>query len=334
MTPIDSQSAYSPGITLGELAVRFGCELRGDPAVRVTRVAALQDATADAVGFVANPKYLRYLSDTRAGAVILDAATAEHCRVAALVAKNPYATFARVAAMLHPRAPAAAGRHPSAVVHDSAIVDPSAAIGPHCVIGARVRIHARVEIGPGSIVLADAVLGVDTRLVARVTVGERVRIGERCVVHPGAVIGADGFGNAMDAGAWVTVPQLGSVTIGNDVEIGSNTTVDRGAIGDTVLEDGVRLDNLIQIAHNVRVGAHTAMASQVGVAGSTVIGKYCMLGGKAGVANQIEICDNVIIGGNATVGGSIDKPGFYLGAIWVEEAAQFRRNAVRFAQLD
>jgi len=334
MTPIATSPTNPSGVTLGELAVRFGCELRGDPSVRVVRVAALPEATADAVGFVANSKYLRHLTDTRAGAVIVDAATSKHCPVAALIAKNPYATFARIAALLHPHAPADSGKHPSAVIDPAAIIDPSASIGAHCVIGARVSIGARVEVGPGSVVMAEAILGADTRLVARVTVCERVRIGERCIVHPGAVIGADGFGNAMDAGAWVKVPQLGAVVIGNDVEVGCNTTIDRGAIGDTILEDGVRLDNLVQIAHNVRVGAHTAMAAQVGVAGSTVIGKYCMIGGKVGIANQIEICDNAIIGGNGTVGGSIDKPGFYLGALFVEEANDFRRNAARFKQLD
>ena len=334
MTPTDPSQVNSPGITLGELAVRFGCELRGDPGVRVTHVAALQEADAESIGFVSNAKYLRHLTATRAAAVIVDAKTVEQCPVAALIAKNPYATFARIATLLHPRSMQPAGVHSSAIVDPTAVVDATAWIGPHCVIGPRVRIGARAEIGPGSIIMADAELQADTRLVARVTICERVRLGERCIVHPGAVIGADGFGNAMDAGAWVKVPQLGAVIVGNDVEIGCNTTIDRGAIGDTVLEDGVRLDNLIQIAHNVRVGAHTAMASGVGVAGSTIIGKYCMIGGKAGIANQLEICDNVIIGGHATVGGTIDKPGFYLGALQVDEANVFRRNSARFGQLD
>jgi len=334
MTPTATSQASSPGITLGELAVRFGCELRGDPAVYVARVAALQEATADAVGFVANPKYLRQLATTRAGAVIVDAATAARCPVAALIAKNPYATFARIATLLHPRAPIVPGSHPSAVIDATAIIDSSASIGPHCVIGAGARIGARVEVGAGSIVMAEAVLNADTRLVARVTVCERVRIGERCIVHPGAVIGADGFGNAMDAGAWVKVPQLGAVVIGNDVEIGANTTIDRGAIGDTVIEDGVKLDNQIQIAHNVRIGAHTAMAAQVGIAGSTTIGKYCMLAGKVGVAGQLEICDGVVLMGRATVSGSILKPGSYSGVLGLEETRTFRRNAARFRQLD
>jgi UDP-3-O-[3-hydroxymyristoyl] glucosamine N-acyltransferase len=334
MTPTPQSQADLPGFTLGELAVRFGCQLRGDPGVRVTRVASLDDAGPDAIGFVANTKYLRHLLTTRAAAVILDAKIVDRCPVAALVAKNPYAIYARIATLLHPPVPSVTGAHPSAVVDPSAHVDATASIGAQCVIGANVKVAARVVVGPGCIVMSDAVLGADSRLVARVTLCERVRIGERSILHPGVVIGSDGFGNAMDSGAWVKVPQIGSVVIGNDVEIGANTTIDRGAIGDTVIEDGVKLDNQIQIAHNVRVGAHTAMAAQCGIAGSAIIGKHCMLAGKVGVAGQIEICDGVVLMGRATVSGSITKPGSYSGTLGLEETRQFRRNAARFRQLD
>jgi UDP-3-O-[3-hydroxymyristoyl] glucosamine N-acyltransferase len=322
------------GMKLGELAVRFGCELRGDPDVRVTHVADLQFATAEGIGFLANPKYLPHLLATRAGAVILGAKSAPHCPVAALIAKNPHATFARVAALLHAAPPPKAGVHPSAVVDPSARIDASAVIGPACVVGAHVQIGARVVLGPGCIVQPQASIAADTQLIAHVTVCDRVQIGERCILHPGVVVGSDGFGNANEEGVWVKVPQLGSVVIGNDVEIGANTTIDRGAIGDTIIEEGVKLDNQIQIAHNVRIGAHTAMAAGVGIAGSTTIGKHCLFAGKVGVAGQLEICDGVVLMGRATVSGSITKPGSYSGTLGLEETKSFRRNAARFRQLD
>lgn len=322
------------GITLGELAVRFGCVLQGDPAVRVTCVSGLHEATAEAVSFVANRKYRRYLAETHAGVVILEPQFAGECKVPALLAKNPYAVYARVATLLYPAAPVDAGVHPTAVVDASAKIDATASIGPHCVVGSNVRIGARAVLGPASIVMRDASIDADTRLVARVTIGERVSIGARGIFHPGVVIGADGFGMAPEAGSWVKVPQLGSVRIGDDVEVGANTTIDRGAIGDTIIEDDVKLDNQIQIGHNVRVGAHTAMAAGVGIAGSTTIGKHCLIAGKVGITGQIEICDGVIINGHSTVSGSIRKPGTYAGALGLEESNQFRRNAARFRQLD
>jgi UDP-3-O-[3-hydroxymyristoyl] glucosamine N-acyltransferase len=332
--PNTAQTQQSTSYLLSELAERFGCVLQGDGQRRVTHVAGLNDATGDAVSFVASPRYQRYLANTKAGAVIVEPSLAAQCPTAALVSKNPYAAFARIAALLHPPAPLEPGIHPTAVVEPGAKIDPSAAVGPHSVIGANVRIGPRVMVGPGSIVLRDASIESDTRLIARVTVCERVKIGARCIFHPGVVVGADGFGNANESGKWLKVPQVGSVRIGDDVEVGANTTIDRGAIDDTVIEDGVRLDNLIQIGHNVHVGAHTAMAACVGVAGSTTIGKHCMIGGAAGIAGQLEICDNVIVMGHSTVGGSITEPGTYSSALGLEKSGAFRRNAVRFRQLD
>jgi UDP-3-O-[3-hydroxymyristoyl] glucosamine N-acyltransferase len=322
------------GIALGELAVRFGCVLHGDPQARVTHVASLQQAASQAVAFIANSKYQRYLPDTHAGVVVLEPALVPLCPVPSLACANPYAAFARIAALLHPPAPAEPGVHPTAVVHASAQLHSSAAVGPHCVVGRNVRLGARTVLGPACIVMDDAEIGEDCRLVARVTVCERVQIGARCVFHPGVVVGSDGFGNAPDAGKWIKVPQVGSVLVGNDVEIGANTTIDCGAIDNTVIEDGVRLDNQIQIGHNVRIGAHTAMAAFVGVAGSTVIGQHCLIAGKVGIAGQIEICDRAVILGHATVSASITKPGSYSGAIGLEETQSFRRNAARFRQLD
>jgi UDP-3-O-[3-hydroxymyristoyl] glucosamine N-acyltransferase len=253
-------------VRLADLAVRFGCELRGDPDAVVDRVASLQDAGPGSISFLANPRYRRHLGATGATAVVLDAAAADECPVAALVCRNPYATYARIAQLLHPAPPVTPGRHPSAVIEAGADVDPSAWVGAHAYVAGGARIGAGVSIGPGSILLEGASVGPDSRLVARVMLGAGVRIGSRCILHPGAVIGADGFGHAPDAGSYVKVPQLGSVVIGDDVEVGANTTIDRGTIGDTVIDEGVKIDNQVQIGHNVRVGAHTVIAGCVGIA--------------------------------------------------------------------
>jgi UDP-3-O-[3-hydroxymyristoyl] glucosamine N-acyltransferase len=321
-------------LRLAELAVRFGCELQGDPDALVERVAPLQEATPGALAFLANPRYRRHLAATRATAVVLDAAVASECPVAALVTRNPYATYARIAQLLYPEPRAVAGRHPSSVVEDGADVHPSAQVGPHCYVAAGAVIGPRASVGPGSVVLAGARLGADSRLVARVTLCEGVRVGERCLLHPGVVIGGDGFGQASDAGKYLKVPQVGSVAIGDDVEVGANTTIDRGAIGDTVIGDGVKIDNQVQIGHNVRVGEHTVIAGCAGISGSTVIGRRCMIGGMVGVVGHLEICDDVAITGRTMVSSSIREPGVYSSALPADEARRFRRNAARFQKLD
>jgi UDP-3-O-[3-hydroxymyristoyl] glucosamine N-acyltransferase len=321
-------------MTLGELAVRFGCELRGDPAATVDSVASLAQASDRAVSFLANPKYVEQLEGTRAGAVILDARSAAHSPVATLVAANPHATFARVAGLLHPDPPLKPGVHPLAAVAPGAHIDPSAEIGAHACIATGVRIGARCLIGPGSVVEPHAVIGEDTRLMARAFIGHHVKIGVRCIVQPGAVIGADGFGFAPERGTWVKVPQVGSVTVGDDVEIGANTTIDRGAIEDTVIEDGVKLDNLIMIAHNCRIGAHTAIAACVGIAGSTTLGKRCIIGGRVGLTGHITLCDDVVVLGTSFISHSISKPGVYSSALPSEEAGVWRRIVGRIKRLD
>lgn len=321
-------------ISLGELAVRFGCALKGDPDVSVSRVGTIEHADAQSITFLANPRYKRHLARTRAAAVVLEPKYADDSPVPALLAANPYATYARIAALLHPPPPLTPGRHPSSSIDPTAKIDPSAAIGPNAVVEAHVEIGPRVSIGPGCVVMSGAKLGADTRLVANVTVCAGVVIGERCRVEPGTVIGSDGFGFAPDRGAWVKVPQVGGVRIGNDVEIGANCTIDRGAIEDTELGDGVKLDNLVHIAHNVRVGAHTVMAGQSGIAGSTTLGQRCMIGGQCGIGGQLTICDDVAVTGKSFVSTSIRKPGLYSGSLTVDEAARFRKNAARFHQLD
>ncbi len=320
--------------TLAELAVRFGCVLQGDPAVRVVRVATLERATPDALAFLANRKHLRHLAGTRAGAVVIDPHLAEACPVPALLSANPYATYARIAAVLHPPPVVAPGVHATAAVHATAQIDPTASVGAHAVVEAGVVVGPGAVIGPGCVLLEGVVIGAGTRCTANVTLCRGVVVGDRCLLHPGVVLGADGFGLAPEDGHWVKVPQTGAVRIGNDVEIGANTTVDRGAIEDTVLEDGVKLDNQIQIGHNVRIGAHTAIAGCTGISGSTTIGKRCLIAGQVGIAGHLTICDDVVITGKSLVAGSISKPGMYSGSLSVEEAAAFRRNAARFRQLD
>ena len=321
-------------VSIGELAVRFGCELRGDPGVEVERVATLADADAQSVAFVANPRYRTQLAATRAAVVVLDEASAAGCPCAALISTNPHATFARIAAVLHPAPAGTPGVHPSAVVAPGAQIDPTAHVAALCVIGASARIGARAYVGPQCLIEEGVQVGADVRLVGRVTLCRGVSIGERTVIQPGAVIGGDGFGFAQDAGRWLKVPQTGGVRIGPDVEIGSNTTIDRGAIEDTVIEEGAKLDNLIQIGHNVRIGAHTALAACVGVSGSTSIGRRCMIGGQVGIGGHLTICDDVIITGCTMVSHSVSRPGVYSGGIPLEEAHTWRRLVGRFKRLE
>jgi UDP-3-O-[3-hydroxymyristoyl] glucosamine N-acyltransferase len=320
--------------SLGELAIRHGLELRGDPDTRVSRVGTLQQAGPDAVSFLANPRYRKHLGSTRAGAVVLEAALAEQCAAAVLISRNPYAAYARIAADLHPSPAFEPGIRAGASVDPSAEVAADACVAPGAVIEAGARIGAGVFVGPNCVVGAGAQLGPGSRLVANVTLCPGVRLGARVLVHPGAVIGADGFGLAREPEGWIKVPQVGSVTIGDDVEIGANTTIDRGAIDDTVIEDGVKLDNQIQVAHNVRIGAHTVVAGCAGISGSTTIGRNCMIAGAVGIAGHLDIADGTVITGLTMVSRSINKPGVYSGALPLDEAASWRRNAARFRQLD
>ena len=321
-------------LSLGELAVRFGCELRGDPDARVDSVAALASAHAGSVTFLANPRHKPDLVSTKATAVVLDAKAAAACPVAALIAANPHATFARIAALLYPRPVAPAGIHPSAVVAKDARIDPSAHVGPFVSIGSRVVVGPRAVIGPHSVVEDGVTIAEDVRVVARVTLCHDVKIGARTLIQPGAVIGGDGFGFAKEGERWLSVPQVGSVVIGPDCEVGVNTTIDRGAIGDTVLEEGVKLDNQIQIGHNCYIGAHTAMAACVGLSGSVTIGKRCMIGGMAGFVGHLSLCDDVAITGLTMVSHSITQPGVYSGGIPAEPARTWRRLVGRFKRLD
>ncbi len=323
-----------PAFTLEELARQFDLDVRGNPQQQVSGLATLSAAGPGDLGFLANAAYARQLGDCRAGALILSEKMVDRWSGNALVTANPYAAWARIAAFMQPRSTVPTGIHKTAWVDPDAEVDPSAAIGPQCSIAAGCRIDAGAEIGPGCVVEAGATIGRQARLVGRVFIGEQVRIGERVLIHPGAVIGADGFGLALDQGQWLKVPQMGSVQIGNDCEIGANTTIDRGAIEDTVLEEDVRLDNQVQIAHNVHIGAHTAIAGCVGIAGSTRIGRYCMIAGACGIGGHLTICDQVIVTAMSTVLDSIEEPGEYGSGIPARAHARWKRILVRLGQLD
>ena len=320
--------------TAAALAERFGLVLRGDGAVEIDAVATLSGAGPRQLSFLSNPRYRSQLAGTAAGIVVLRGEDAAGLDRTVLVAHDPYVAFAKIAALFDPPPVASPGVHPSAVVDASAEVDTAAEVGPLAVIGARSRVGAGAIVGPGCVIGEDCVIGAGSRLVARVTLVRRVRLGERVLIHPGAVLGADGFGLAMDGGRWIKVPQQGGVSIGDDCEIGANTTIDRGAIEDTVLEEDVRLDNQIQVGHNVRIGAHTAMAGCVAIAGSAVIGRYCLVGGAAGIVGHITICDRVVIQAMSLVTSSIDVPGEYSSGTPLMDARSWRRSAARFRQLD
>jgi len=320
--------------TLQTIADRFGCELRGDGEYQVDHVAPLGKAGPHSIAFLANPRFVAQLPETRAGAVILLAEHADRCPTNCLVATNPYATYARVAAQLHPAPAFEPGVHASSVVAGDAHVDASARIGALAVVEAGAAIGPRAHVGAGTVVGPHVRIGADTRIAENVSLGARVRLGERCIVHAGAVIGADGFGFAPDDGVWVKIPQLGSVWIGDDVEIGANTTVDRGTIEDTVIENGVKLDNLVQIAHNVHIGEHSLMAAMSGAAGSTIIGKRCLIGGGSVMINHITLCDDVLVLFRSVVTKSIREPGTWSGSLPAEEVGRWRRNVARFRQLD
>lgn len=296
-------------IRLSELAEQFDLQLKGNGDTLVEGVGTLSEATTTQISFLSNPIYREQLKTTRAAAVIVSASDAETCPVNTLIADDPYVSYAKLAECFDPRRPVNPGLHASASIDPGAKLGSNVHVGANAVIGPGCEISDAVSIGPGCVLIADCKVGSASRLVANVTICEGVTIGKRTIIHPGAIIGADGFGLAFDQDHWVKIPQLGSVQLGDDCEIGANTTIDRGAIGDTIVEDDVRLDNQIQIAHNVHIGAHTAMAACVGISGSTRIGEYCMFGGASGAAGHLQIADRTTVSGNSAVFKSITEPG-------------------------
>ena len=323
----------APVFAASELAQRFGLDLRG-PDRDVAGVGTLADAMPEQLGFLANPRYRGQLAETRAGVVVLRDDDAQAFAGTSLVARDPYAAFARISALFERLPAREPGIHPSAAIDASAEVAPDAHIGPFTSIGARTKVGAAAVIGAGCNIGDDCDIGDGCELQARVTLVARVRLGKRVRILPGAVLGAAGFGLAMDGGRWINVPQLGGVVIGDDCEIGANTTIDRGAMGDTVLEEDVRLDNQIQIGHNVRIGAHTAMAGCSAVAGSARIGSYCLIGGGAGILGHLDVCDRVVITAMSLVTHSIREPGEYSSGTPLMDNRSWRKSAARFKQLD
>jgi UDP-3-O-[3-hydroxymyristoyl] glucosamine N-acyltransferase len=322
------------GIQLGDLAERVGAELAGDGQVVVSRVATLERAARDCLTFLGDGKRRSHLARTQAGGVVIRPEDIDDCPVSCLVSDNPYLTFARAIEILHPPLPPTPGCHPSAVIHEDACIDPSASVGPLCVIERDVTIGPRVQVGPGCVLLAGARIGADSRLVARVVVCENSVIGERVLLHPGAVIGREGFGFAKDGERWVRMRQIGRAVLGDDVEIGVNSAVDRGAIDDTRIDNGVKIDSLVQIGHNVQIGENTAMAACSGISGSTRIGRNCTLAGAVGMAGHLTIADNVHFSGMAMVTRSFSEAGAYSSGIPAMPATDWRRQVVRFRQLD
>lgn len=320
--------------TLAELARRFGGRVRGADEIDIVSVAALESAGPGQISYFQDKRHRPQLATTRAAAVILRADDADVYSGNALIVEQPQLCFARVAAFLHPAPTSKPGIHPHATVDPAARIAASASIGAHAVVEAGAVVGDEAQVGPGCYIGRGAAIGARTRLVGRVWIGHGCVVGANSLLHPGAVIGADGFGFAKDGERWVKIPQLGRVVIGNDVEIGANTTIDRGTFNDTEIADGVKLDNLIHIGHNVRIGEHTAMAACVGVSGSVTIGRRCLFAGQVGVVDHVNIADDVMVLGKSMVAASIDEPGAYSSGIPAERAELWRRRVVRLRQLE
>lgn len=319
---------------LAEIVARFGGRVEGDADVAISQIGTLEHATAGQIAFLANAKYRKQLESTAAGAVILAAADADATALPRIVSDNPYSYFAKLSAFLNPLPAFAPGIHTSAVIGEGAVVAFGVHIAAHVTIGEGARIGSGSVIMSGCSIGANACIGENTRLYPRVVVYHDCVLGNNVIAHSGAVIGADGFGLAMEGGRWLKIPQIGRAIIGNDVEIGANTTIDRGALDDTVIEDDVKLDNQIQVAHNVRIGAHTAIAGCVGIAGSTTIGRYCRIGGSAGILGHLTIADGVEISSFTLVGKSIREKGTYSGIYPFSEKDSWLKNAAHLRHLD
>ena len=320
--------------TLFELAEKTGASLSGSGDVIIDKVAEITGGEVGSIVFVANTRYTKYLKTTAASAVIITEQMMQSCNKPALVSDNPRVVFSKIALLLNPLPEVEPWISPHAVIADDADIDPSARIEACVVIQSGVSIGPGTWVSPGCVLEKNARIGSNTRLFANVTVGEGCSVGDNGILHSGVVIGADGFGFVWDQDSYMKVPQLGSVHIGNDVEIGANTSIDRGAIGDTVIDNGVKLDNLIQIGHNDHIGENTTLSGQSGVAGSVKIGKNCVIGGGVAIGDNLEIADNVILTGRSNVANSIKAPGMYASVIPAVEAGKWRRILARIKQLD
>ncbi len=321
-------------LSLKKLAEHVDGYVIGDGDCLVERVATLKNASKGDISFLTNLKYKAELQSTKASAVILSEKHANECQTNALVVKNPHPAYAKIATLLYTEKNELTGIHPTAVIDDDCQIDTSAWVGPHCVVEKGATIQAGSIVDAGCYIGKYVSLGRDCHLTTNISIMSHSQIGDRVLIHPGVVIGADGFGQAYENGRWIKVPQVGAVQIGNDVEIGANTAIDRGTIEDTIIEDGVKLDNLIQIAHNVRVGKNTVMAACAAVAGSTTIGENCAIGGNVGIVGHLTIVDNVTITARSTVLQSIKEPGVYSSTTPLEPNKLWHKNHIRFKQLD
>ncbi|MCP4473159.1 MAG: UDP-3-O-(3-hydroxymyristoyl)glucosamine N-acyltransferase [Gammaproteobacteria bacterium] len=320
--------------TLGELAAYLKIDLRGDPECVITGVGTLQSAKVGELSFLTNPLYRHFLPETAASAVILTAKDVDYCPTNALVTDNPHFVYAKLATIFDKKPRPRSGIHPTAVIGENCQIDDSATISARAVVGDNTQIGANTVIGPGVVIGQSCHLGDECLVEANVTIEFDSHIHNRVIIHSGAVIGSDGFGMAEDAGVWYRVPQLGRVVIEDDVEIGANTTIDRGALDNTVIECGVKLDNQIQIAHNVRVGAHTVIAGCTGIAGSAKIGKHCKIGGAVTIAGHVNIVDHTMLTGTTAVSNSIKEPGVYSSGFSCMPHGEWRRNIGRLRRLD
>ncbi len=325
-----NHSAYR----LADIVARFGGRVVGDAETRVSQIGTLDKAVAGQIAFLANTKYRNQLEASQASAVILSEADADATQLPRIVAGNPYAYFAKLSAFLNPLREFAPGIHPSAVIGKGARISPLAHIGAHVSVGEHASIGAGTVVLAGCSIGEGASIGENTRLYPRVVVYHDCVVGNHVIAHSGAVIGADGFGIAMEEGRWLKIPQIGRVVIGDHVEIGANTTIDRGALDDTVIEEGVKLDNQIQVGHNVRIGAHTAIAGCVGIAGSANIGRYCRIGGAANILGHLQIADHVEVSAGTMITKSIREAGTYTAIFPFSENQEWRKNAVQLRHLD
>ena len=320
--------------TLAELAAKINAEIKGDSHCIITGVSTLQSAEKGHLSFLSNAKYRQYLSATKASAVILTKDCVGDCPVNALIVEDPYYAYSQLAKEFIQLKKASPGIHSTAVIGNHCKIDPSASIAAHVVIDDNVIIEAHSQIGSGCVIGEGCHIGKDSHLWANVTLYHGVKLGNQVIVHSGVVIGADGFGIAQHQGKWHKIPQLGAVIIEDDVEIGANTTIDRGAIDNTVIETGVKLDNQIQVGHNVRIGAHTVIAGCAGISGSTHIGKHCMVGGGAGFGGHLKIADHSIVIGMSMVTSSIKEAGIYSSGTGLMKHREWLKNVARFRHLD
>ena len=320
-------------IKLSELAKKLNCRFQGEDCL-IENVADINHAETGRLAFVYNPKYLDDIKASKASAIIIKEEWLESCNKPVLISDNPRLTFAKAAVLLNPVTLSATGVADTAVIADDVTVPASVSIDHNAVVHKGVKLGENVQIGACSVISADVQIGANTIIYANVSIGHKTQIGNNCTIFSGVVIGTDGFGYVKNGDAYLKVPQIGNVIIGNNVDIGANSTIDRGALLDTIIHDGVKLDNQIQVAHNVIIGEHTVISAYTGIAGSAKIGKFCLIGGGVGIRDNIEIADNVVITGRTFVSSSIKAAGSYSSSVLVDKTSNWKKNVVRFKHLD